>query len=146
MIIFIYLCESFLIVCLFILVVDSCIFVPHRLQEFFFGFFDNKTSLFSLLNRTFKFVFSRLIIFDEIMNKHLFSFYSLLFCLLLIPSSIKAQRFQLGVVGGLNLSELAGDDISSYIGLNTVFGLRFTVKNKKLYSYRGIWKKEVNNT
>ena len=30
-----YICLSFLIVCLFILVVDSCIFVPHKLQEFF---------------------------------------------------------------------------------------------------------------
>ena len=61
------------------------------------------------------------------MNKHLLSFYSFLICLLLIPGSIKAQRFQLGIISGLNLSELAGDDISSYLGLNTGLQARIAI-------------------
>ena len=53
------------------------------------------------------------------MSKRFPILYSFLFCILFVANPLKAQQFQLGIVGGLNLSELAGDDISSYVGLNT---------------------------
>lgn len=67
------------------------------------------------------------------MSKKQSYFYILILSLvLLITYRVEAQRFQLGIVGGLNLSELEGEDISSNFGLNT--GLKVKTSISKEWS------------
>ncbi len=42
----------------------------------------------------------------------------------------QAQQFQLGVVGGINLSELAGADIAGYVGLHTGLKVATNLKTR----------------
>lgn len=75
--------------------------------------------------------------------RHFKSFLFLFFFVLLITHKVSAQRFQLGLVGGINLSELEGDDISSNFGLNTGFKIKTTISEgwalstELLYSQAG---------
>lgn len=58
-------------------------------------------------------------------------------------NNITAQRFQGGLIGGVNLSELSGDDISSYVGLHTgitakaKIGRNWLFSTEMLYSQAG---------
>ncbi len=78
------------------------------------------------------------------MNKFTPYFYSfILVFLLFMTLTAAAQRFQLGIVGGINLSELAGEDISSNFGLNTGLKIKTTISEgwalstELLYSQAG---------
>ena len=63
--------------------------------------------------------------------------------ILLITNKVSAQRFQLGLVGGINLSELEGEDISSNFGLNTGLKIKtaisegWALSTELLYSQAG---------
>jgi len=63
--------------------------------------------------------------------------------ILLITCRLEAQRFQLGIIGGVNLSELEGEDISSNFGLNTGLKVKTTISKgwslstELLYSQAG---------
>lgn len=63
--------------------------------------------------------------------------------MLIFIAESPAQRFQLGLIAGANLSELAGEDISSYVGLHTGLKVatnvapRWDISTELLYSQAG---------
>lgn len=78
------------------------------------------------------------------MTECLINKYTLILCIfLLMTYRGEAQRFQLGIVGGINLSELEGDDISSNFGLNTGLKIKTSISEgwalstELLYSQAG---------
>lgn len=68
---------------------------------------------------------------------------SIYFLLIVFITKSKAQGFQLGLIGGVNLSELAGSDIFSYVGLHTGLKVgahlktRLNISTELVYSQAG---------